>query len=231
MSAIKREVIIGDCRLILGDCLEVMKELEPVDCVVTDPPYGMDFVSNHRIEKHKPIANDGNLSMMQWACNLKTKHSSYIWMRWNNLRDVKEPKSLITWIKNNHSMGDLEHEHGRKTEVCAFYAGDDHFFPKGRPVDIVFGTRTGNNLHGTQKPVDLMRNVIEWTYGTVFDPFMGSGTTGVACVKSGRKFIGIELDETYFNIACERIQKAYDQPDFFVSAPSKQKEEQDSFEM
>lgn len=54
------------------------------------------------------------------------------------------------------------------------------------------------------------------TKGTVCDPFMGSGTTGVACVKAGRPFVGIELDETYFNIACERIRKAYAQPDFFV---------------
>jgi DNA modification methylase len=56
---------------------------------------------------------------------------------------------------------------------------------------------------------------------TILDPFMGSGTTGVACVKLGRKFTGIELDEGYFNIACERIRKAYDQPDFFVNPPAK----------
>ena len=54
---------------------------------------------------------------------------------------------------------------------------------------------------------------------TILDPFMGSGTTGVACVKLGRKFIGIEIDEKYFDIACKRIEQAYAQPDLFVAAP------------
>ena len=57
---------------------------------------------------------------------------------------------------------------------------------------------------------------------TILDPFMGSGTTGVACVKLGRRFIGIELDPDYFDIACERIRKAYDQPDMFVEQPKPQ---------
>lgn len=216
-----KKVVIGNCELYRGDCLEIMPTLDKVDAVVTDPPYGMAFQSNHRIEKHKKIANDEGILLLLWACQIPRKHSSHIWMRWDNLRDVPQPKSLITWVKNNHSMGDLEHEHGRKTEVCAFYQGNDHFFPKGRPIDVVYGTRTGNELHPTQKPVDLIRNVVEWTDGVVVDPFMGSGTTGVACAKLGRKFIGIELDETYFNIACERIQKAYDQPDLFIEAPEK----------
>jgi DNA modification methylase len=77
--------------------------------------------------------------------------------------------------------------------------------------------------HPTQKPVALM----EWCLGflpnaeTILDPFMGSGTTGVACVKLGRKFTGIELDEGYFDIACKRIEDAYKQPDMFVAPPAK----------
>lgn len=72
--------------------------------------------------------------------------------------------------------------------------------------------------HPTQKPIALMRWCIERlrTTDAILDPFMGSGTTGVACVKEGRKFIGIEIDEGYFDIACERIRKAYAQPDFFI---------------
>ena len=69
-----------------------------------------------------------------------------------------------------------------------------------------------------------MKQVIEWTSGDVLDPFMGSGTTGVACVKLGRKFIGIELDEKYFDIACRRIQDAVYRPDMFIT--EKKKEEQ-----
>jgi site-specific DNA-methyltransferase (adenine-specific) len=212
-----RKEVIGDCTLYLGDCLEVMPALGKVDAVVTDPPYGMAFKSNHRKVAHKKIANDGDVSLLTWACGIEVNHSSYIWMRWDNLADIPKPKSLITWVKNNHSMGDLEHEHARKTEVCAFYRGESHNFPSGRPNDVIMGTRTGNEYHPTQKPVDLMRNVIEWTSGVVFDPFMGSGTTLVACAKLGRKGIGIELDPDYFEIACKRVQAAYDQPDLFVA--------------
>lgn len=220
MTAIIKDVTIGDCRLILGDCLEVTPLLSEFDAVVTDPPYGMSFKSKRRIVHCKPIANDGGTQMLDFACSLRARHSKYIWMRWDNLRDVPKPKSLITWVKNNHSMGNLEHEHGRKTEVAAFYVGPEHFFTK-RPNDVVFANRTGNELHPTQKPVDLMIQNVRWTFGEVFDPFMGSGTTGVACVKLGRKFTGIELDADYFDIACERIREAYKQPDMFVEQPSK----------
>lgn len=219
MSAIIREVTIGDCRLIQGDCLEVMRELGEVDAVVTDPPYGMSFQSNHRKVNHKKIANDTTLDLLQWACEGHGHHSNYIWMRWDNLRDIPLPKSLITWIKDNHSMGDLKHEHGRQTEVCAFYAGPDHYWPKGRPNDVVRAARTGNELHPTQKPVGLMEVVVGWTAGLVLDPFMGSGTTLVACAKLGRKGIGIELDPEYFDIACKRVEAAYAQPDLFVAPP------------
>ena len=60
---------------------------------------------------------------------------------------------------------------------------------------------------------------------TILDPFMGSGTTGVACAKLGRKFIGIELEKKYFDIACQRIEEAYQQPDMFIEPPAKAKQE------
>jgi DNA modification methylase len=78
-------------------------------------------------------------------------------------------------------------------------------------------------VHPTQKPVALM----QWCLGflpdarTILDPFMGSGTTGVACVKLGRRFIGIEIDESYFEIACKRIRDAYAQPDMFIEPAPK----------
>lgn len=219
-NPIIREVTIGNCRLIQGDCLEVMPLLGKVDACVTDPPFGMDFRSNHRKVKHKVIENDGDAALLRWACELHASHSSYVFMRWNNIVDVPMPKSLITWVKNNHSMGDLEHEHGRKTEVCAFYKGTDHFFPSGRPNDVIYADRTGNALHPTQKPVHLMEVVVGWTSGVVVDPFMGSGTTGVACVNLGRSFIGIERDPEYFDICVERITKAHQQGDLFVEKPA-----------
>ena len=83
------------------------------------------------------------------------------------------------------------------------------------------GTRSENGKqHPTQKPVQLMQWCLSFLPDSklILDPFMGSGTTGVACVKEGRSFIGIELDEDYFEIACKRIQDAYDRPDMFIEA-------------
>jgi DNA modification methylase len=227
---IVKEERIGDCRLILGDCLEVMPLIGRVDAVVTDPPYGMAFQSNHRIIKHSAIANDCDTNLLRWACEIHVLHSKYIWMRWDNLRDVSMPRSLITWVKNNHSMGDLEHEHGRQTEVCAFYRGPEHKWPKQRPTDVVQAPRTGNEFHPTEKPVQLMQIVVGWTIGTILDPFMGSGTTLVACAKLGRKGIGIELDPEYFDIACRRVEQAYRQPDLFI-APPKPAPQQEGFDL
>ena len=216
---IKREEIIGDCRLILGDARLVVPTFSDVDSVCADPPYGMGFKSNHRKTSHRAIANDDDAGLLRFALEIPFKHSAYIWMRWDNISEIEKPKSLITWIKNNWSMGDLEHEHARQTEVAAFYAGPEHYFPRKRPTDVVYAARTGNNFHPTEKPVSLMMEIVKHTAGTVLDYTMGSGTTGVACVKLGRKFTGIELDEEYFEIACERIRKAYEQPDMFVQQP------------
>lgn len=224
-AAIKREVIIGDCRLLLGDCLGILPTLGKVDAVVTDPPYGMAFRSNHRELKHAAIANDSDAELLKWCCSLKPRHSAYIFCRWDNLFDIPKPRSLVTWVKNNWSMGDLDHEHARQTEVAAFYPGPEHFFPSGRPQDVIRAPRTGNEHHPTEKPVQLMRAFLTWTSGLVLDPFMGSGTTLVACARLRRPAIGIEIDEGYFNIACERVRKAYAQPDMFVERPPPPKQE------
>lgn len=216
---IVKEERIGSQRLILGDCREVMPTLGRFDAVVTDPPYGMAFRSNHRNEPHREIANDDDVALLRWACELPASHSKYVWMRWNNIPDVPMPRSLITWVKNNHSMGDLDHEHGRQTEVCAFYRGPNHRWPRLRPTDVVTAPRTGNEHHPTEKPVQLTQAVIEWTCGHVVDPFMGSGTTLVACQRLGRMGTGIEIDPGYFQTACERVDEATRQPDMFVQPP------------
>lgn len=215
----KRKEVIGSATLYLGDCTEIMKELDKIDSLVTDPPFGMCFVSSRRNEdtKHKAIKNDDTIEMFNFCLDIETNHSKHIFCRWDNLIGInKKPNSCITWVKNNHSMGDLEHEYGRKTEVCLFYRGENHFFPAGRPNDVINAVRTGNNFHPTEKPVQLMQHIIKNTHGMVVDPFMGSGTTGVAAVQMGRKFIGIELDEGYFNIACKRIEDAQRQKDMFI---------------
>lgn len=211
----KRVEQIGDCTLYLGDCREIVPAVR-FDSLLSDPPFGMAFKSNHRTESHKTIQNDDTTELLEWTCKIPVQHSRYVFCRWDNLRDIPKPKSLVTWVKNNWSMGDLDHEHARQTEVAAFYPGPDHDFPAGRPTDVIEAPRTGNVFHPTEKPVQLMSAFLRWTRGTVCDPFMGSGTTGVACARARRPFIGIEIDEGYFDIACERIRKAYAQPDMFI---------------
>ena len=97
---------IGDATLYLGDCLEVLPTLGGVDAVVTDPPYGMEFRSNHRAIKHEKIAGDDRTDhVVAVARELVANHSRYIFCRWDNLYNIPQPRSLITWVKNNWSMG------------------------------------------------------------------------------------------------------------------------------
>lgn len=206
MSDFER-VEIGPHVLYHGDCLEILPTLEAgsIDAVVTDPPYGMAFQSNHRRDRHGRIPGDNSTELLAAACRIPACHSRYVFCRWENLGDVPKPRSVVTWIKNNWSMGDLDHEHARQTESILFWPGKRHSWPDKRPADVVFAPRSGNDNHPLEKSVGLMTQVVGWTCGTVFDPFMGNGTTGVACAKLGRRFIGIEIERKYFDIACRRI--------------------------
>jgi site-specific DNA-methyltransferase (adenine-specific) len=110
--------------------------------------------------------------------------------------------------------------------MCAAWYGKGHskWQGGGRPGTFTFTKNTIGAQHPTQKPEPLMRelvNLFTFQGQTVLDPFLGSGTTGVACAKLGRKFIGIELDPKYFDIACKRIEQAYKQGDMFIAPPKK----------
>lgn len=206
---------IGNATLILGDARAIVPTLQDYGCVVSDPPYGMAFRSNRRIKRHADVANDHDDTLLLWVCGLAPRHSSYLFCRWDNLAAVPKPKSCITWVKDDHSMGDLNHEHGRQTEIALFYPGPQHDFPSGRPNDVIRAPRTNNDNHPTEKPVQLMRAIVAWTRGTVLDPFMGSGSTILAADSLGRKSIGIELDPVYFDTACRRIEQAQRQGQLF----------------
>lgn len=194
------------------DCLDFLRTLPDgsVDAVVTDPPFGMAFRSNHRKDKYNNIAGDNGTGLLLWACEIPVSHSRYVFCRWDNIPDIPKPKSLITWVKNNWSMGDLKHEHARQTECIAFYPGPNHSWPDKRPRDVVHHPRSGNANHPTEKSVSLMSEIISWTPPgcTIFDPFCGSGTTGVACIQTGRNFIGCEIDAGYAEIARRRCREA-----------------------
>ena len=196
--------------VIQGDCLEVMKTFpdKAFDLVVTDPPYGMEFRSNHRFKKHDKIAGDDRFPLEAMEeCFRLAKRAVYVFCRWDNLKELPPPKSVLVWVKNNWSMGDLQHEHGRQWEAIAFYPQENHKFIKRIP-DVIYENRTGNNLHPTEKPVELIRKLLAANEGaTVLDPFAGSGTTVLAAQSLGRSGTGIEISEKYCEIARNRLSQ------------------------
>ncbi len=227
----QRKEIIGDCTLYLGDCLEVMPTLGKVDAVVTDPPFGINYKYN--------LYNDTKENLISLIKPLE------IFIKDNTLRAAilcgitqihlySQPNwiAAITW-NTTGQFGKL----GYTQWMPVLFYGDDvkgfgnveGVVTKSDLYQISGGGGVGfardeNIDHPCPKPLNIMNWAIKrfsLSGETILDPFMGSGTTGVACVKLGRKFIGIELDEKYFDIACKRIEEAYKQPDMFIEPPTK----------
>jgi len=194
------------CTIYHGDCREIIPRLPNVDIVLSDPPYGMNFQSNRRAKKHKKIANDDRLPLdLIYFAMSKAERAAYFFCRWDNLRQMPTPKSVIAWVKNNWSMGDLKHEHGRQWEACCFYPMAGHEFIRRIP-DVIKCDRTENKMHPTEKPVSLLATILNSNVcDTVLDPFMGSGTTLRASMDLGKKCIGIEVEEKYCEVAVKRL--------------------------
>lgn len=226
MTAWREEVLAEGIRLICGDCREVLPTLGKFDAVVTDPPYGIAFEKGgggngaqpkERRRDYGPIAGDDTpfdpTPWLEWPCILwgANHFSSRLphgrWLAWNKLG------SLEPW----DSFSDVEFA-----------------WQNTRAADRVFsllwkglcqGEKINGGLRGhpTQKPIALMEWCIKFLPEAehILDPFMGSGTTGVACVKLGRKFTGIEVESKYFDTAVRRISEALRQPDLFIEPPAK----------
>ena len=189
--------------------------------ILTDPPYGMSFQSGRRKEKYEKIKGDGDLSWLDKFIDetyriTKDNTAHYVFCSYHNIDVFKQSierkfkvKNILTWVKNNHSTGDLKGDFAPKTEFIIFFHKGRRFINGKRDSNVLEFAKTKNELHPTQKPVDMLEFMIEKfsdESDTILDPFMGSGSTGVACINTGRNFIGMELDETYFNIAKERIE-------------------------
>ena len=196
--------------VINDDCMNVMRDLpdKSIDLCLCDPPYGMNFQSNYRHKKHDKIEGDDSfpVEVLEELFRI-SKRAVYVFCRWDNLKDLPPPKSVLAWVKNNWSMGDLLHEHGRQWEAICFYPQEQHEFITRIP-DVIHENRTGNNLHPTEKPIDLMKKILMANVGdTIFDPFAGSGSTLVAAKQLGRNYIGIEISEKYCKIAHDRLKQ------------------------
>jgi DNA modification methylase len=226
---------IGDCTLHLGDCLEILPSLDMVRTVITDPPYS----SGGFQEAGKAMGSIGdrggsriafdNLStrgygrlMRRLLMGLPSVDEVYLftdWRMWIESFDAIEDggfrvRAMIVWDKKSAGLGAAwrsQHElvaYGKKTNVAP-----------GSPSagTVLTVSRSGNEHHPTEKPVELIERLLDVSRSdVVFDPFMGSATTGVACVAQGRPFIGCELDPAHFETACRRIEAAYAAPRLFA---------------
>lgn len=216
-------------RLIQGDCLEVMQSLIDdgvnVDMILTDPPYLMNYKTGYRKDKShdfcKPIMNDNNFDLIKDIMPLLFEllndgGAVYMFCNANHIDYFKQQieqhfklKNILIWIKNNWSAGDLKGAYAKQTEFILFAVKGRHLLNGARDTDTLYYNRVVGNmqLHQNQKPVDLLTFLINKSSqpnDTILDCFMGSGSTGVACLQTNRNFIGIELDEDYYNIAKER---------------------------
>lgn len=212
----KKEVI-GNATLYLGDCMDIFPTLGKVDAVITDPPYGISYNASvpsngnttGNMNKGKIVGDEVPFNpapFLQWNCiifganHFAQRLPRGRWLVWNKLGGL-EPWDQFSDVEiawQNKIAADKIFSHLWKG-MCQAGAGEKRFHP-------------------TQKPIALM----EWCLGflpnakSILDPFMGSGTTGVACMNLGREFIGIEIEPKYFEIACERIEQAQKQTRLFA---------------
>lgn len=219
---------IGDCTLYLGDCMEVMAGLGRVDAVVTDPPYGIgadkSMHKNSGTQYGNAAAAKRVYADTDWdsspidaatvAAILSAGEDCIIFG--GNYFDLPPSRCWLVWDKKNGTNAFADCELAW-TNLDKPVRKIEHMWN-----GMIRAGGEERNDHPTQKPLRVM----EWCLThipaakNILDPFMGSGTTGVACVKAGRSFIGIEREPSYFDIACRRIEKAYAQGDMFLAAPA-----------
>lgn len=222
-----KKITIGPCTLHHGDCKQILPKLNH-GLVITDPPYGIDF--KYGVHKDSPDLYADLIACLtpypKVVLQYPEEMMRYMVPLWG------APDDIYTWCYNSNT--------NRQTRLWGFWGikpnwnavkqksknfGDPRVNDEVRSYDWCSDIQQVKNVsgektnHPCQIPLDMMKRIIAFTGAeTIIDPFMGSGTTGVACIKMGRKFIGIELDPDYFKIACERIQRAYDQPDMLLEA-------------
>jgi len=231
----------GKIRLYLADCLDVMRDMPNgcVDCVVTDPPY---FGLKGGVSStYGGVAVQTNATITLgdvWGSNLEAlahirriaRSGALVFCSWHcvgEIRDILDgiPVGLLTWYKRN-SQPSLRNRPWYRTEFiwAIEYGTGMNWKPLTTMYDIpglpagcmaterVLGKNTKKAAHPTQKPLSLIVQLLKACNTIILDPFMGTGTTGVACVQMERQFIGVEIDAGYYEIAKKRIIDALAQP-------------------
>ena len=200
---------IGDATLYLGDCLEILPTLPKVDAVITDPPYGIGMHGGKIGRANYEVLSEWDSSPADISHLLALGVPSVIWG--GNYFAVPPSQCWLVWDKETQGITTFADCELAWTNLPRAVRMVRHLWsgPYMREREVRF--------HPTQKPTRVMRWAAEFLPdGVMLDPFMGSGTTGVACAQLGRKFIGIEIEPKYFDIACERIDNAYRQKRMFA---------------
>lgn len=215
-------------RIYQMDCLDGMRLIpdESIDLVVTDPPYLINYRSNRRVKSKKfnYIRNDGDekelISRYLSECHriLKNDTAIYVFCSWHNIDFFKQEfekyfklKNLIVWNKNNHGSGDLLGAYAPKHELILYGHKGRSLLRNGRMADVIDYEKVPPNklTHPTEKPVGLLKKFILNSSDEgdiVFDGFVGTGSTAIAALETGRNFIAFEIEREYVEIANKRLE-------------------------
>jgi DNA modification methylase len=235
----------GTVQLWCGDCLEIVPEIGVLGSVITDPPYGIKL-SNHgrngirkergdkiRSDKDWTIRGDDSLELIDWLVEFTEERDIPLASFASPYKPLQgDWRNILVWDKGPAvgAGGDAKTCWKRTFELI--YLNRKFGKLGGKRDQAVLQHHVSPNFRGdfdfhpAQKPLPLLEYLITKTTkdnDVVLDPFMGSGTTGVACVRTNRRFLGIELDSTYFHIAVKRISEAIEERDNKEMAELKEK--------
>lgn len=225
-----------DEHFVCGDSVYEMERAlddESIDCVITDPPYGIDYVSNYRVVENRvdrPVCNDtpeAAFSLWERTCDVisrKMKPDShlYVFTSWKVLPQFMEItsryfniKNCLVWVKNNWSMGDLDGNYAEQYEIIIYATKGNKKLNGGRDTNVLNFDRVSNAqlLHSCEKPVKLIEYLLDKSTQSgdiVADPFAGSGTTLVACKNMGRGYWGCEIEQENYDVALGRLSHGHD---------------------
>lgn len=225
----------NNIELIHGDCIEALKKLpaESIDLILTDPPYGISYISNMRevSEKFDMLQNDDNdirfVAYKEFARILKPDSCAIVFASWKNmaedmveLQKYFDIKNTLIWWKRGGGIGDLEHTLSTDYEVALVcHKGSCKIRGKrDGSVFVVDKVNPNAMVHPTQKPIELMSRLLAKFTDPgmlVCDPFMGSGTTALACIEMDRNFVGMEIEPKFYKIASDLVDEAQSQVRMF----------------
>lgn len=226
-------VVIGDATLYCGDALEILPNLGRADAVIADPPYAIPTQVAQTREVTRSI---GDLSMIEASFRLLfdmtlkltgTHGRHFVFADGSSYPVIframfgKATSALLVWDKGRIGMG---REFRKSHELVMHAWGADTPIAQADGIGYADILRceplsSEERIHPAQKPVPLIEALLRVCGPSVVDPFMGSGSSAVACINTGRKFTGIEIEPRYFDIACKRIEQAYAQRPLFEAAP------------